>query len=136
MRLDSVYPLFSLFCSAIQLLLTWIPPCPFFVLAFFDLPSPGEKEKKISSFVATEKKKRKFFLFLFLFRRVLRLIEPLLFPSPSLFFSTPLNSPYTMAYHGSGAHSPTNYEEEAGHRLQDVPSSNVSSFPDGMCLLY
>ena len=31
-----------------------------------------------------------------------------------------------MAYHGSGAHTPINYEEEeAGHRLQDVPS-NVS----------
>lgn len=40
-----------------------------------------------------------------------------------------------MAYHGSGAHTPINYEEEeAGHRLQDVPS-NVSFLPDYICLL-
>ena len=30
-----------------------------------------------------------------------------------------------MAYHGSGAQSPINYDD-AGHRLQDIPSTDVS----------
>ena len=60
-NLETLYSLFSIFCSAIQLLLTWIPPFPFFVLAFFDLPSHPPRKKKNLLHCRDKKKKKKVF---------------------------------------------------------------------------